>query len=551
MRTVVHLATLIAVAGFAWHPLAAQASRTSAMESAALVIREADLRRDVEFLASDANGGRSTLTAGYDSAAAYVARALRAMGVTPAGDSGGYFQHYTVVSSRLDTTRASGSIGSAPLRYGDDFVVQSFVQGGVHTGEVVYVSGGIRMPRLGIDPYAGIDLRGKWVLMHGGLTLPPGLTSDSLGDAGIDYTTVVDEARSRGALGLLVLPTDALVNGWQGFRNREVTGRDLTPAVGRAYAAYPLPRIVLSRAAALRLLAGTVRTAAELAAADTSRVFPPAFALGRTVTIDLAAHTTTYRPYNVVGFIEGSDPDTTVRNQWISVASHLDGAVGRAVTPTGDSIYNAADDNASGSAGTLAMTRALLAGPRPRRSILLIWDSGEEIGLWGSRHIAYTASDRIVAHFNIDMIGRTKAPGTNATGEDNLAGPGEVFVAGPAVLSTMLDRVLKQVQSRYTWAKLTPRHDDPTVSFFYPRTDAAPFIEVGIPVFQFFTGLHSDYHRQTDESSKLDLPKMEGVSRMVYASVWMVADDPEVPRWDRPVPRQLHFVTPRRSAPIP
>lgn len=526
-------------------PLTAQDARTRAMEAAALGINAADLRRDVEFLASDALAGRSTLTSGYDSAATYVARALKAMGVTPAGDSGGYFQHYTVVSSRLDTARVSGTIDGAAIRYGDDFVVQGFLGGGVYSGEVVYVAGGIRAPGRGIDPYAGLDVRGKWLLVHAGNTFPAGLSADSLGTAGVDYFTANEEARSRGAIGLLVLPTDALISGWQGFRNREITGRDLTPSVGRAYAAYPLPRIVLSRDAAARLLAGTTLNPSDLATADTTRMYPGPVATRRSVTIDLAATTVTYHPYNVVGLVEGSDADPAVRNQLISVASHLDGAVGRTVTPTGDSIYNAADDNASGSAGNLATARALMAGPRPRRSVLLIWDSGEEIGLWGSRHLAYNASDRIVAHFNVDMIGRTKVPGTDAPAENNLAGPSEIFVSGPAVLCTMLDRVLQRVQSRYSWATLTPRHDDPTVSFFYPRTDAAPFIEMGIPVFQFFTGLHADYHRQTDDVAKLDLAKMEGVSRMVYATVWMVADDLERPRWDKPVPRQLPFVTPR------
>src|SRR5690606_36505629 len=105
--------------------LAAQDTPERAMATAALTIHAADLRRDVDFLASDALAGRSTLTAGYDSAAAYVARALRAMGVRPAGDSGGYFQHYTVISSRLDTNRVAGSIADTPLRYGEDFVGQS------------------------------------------------------------------------------------------------------------------------------------------------------------------------------------------------------------------------------------------------------------------------------------------------------------------------------------------------------------------------------------------------------------------------------------------
>src|SRR5690606_19817807 len=183
---------------------------------------------------------------------------------------------------------------------------------------------------------------------------------------------------------------------------------DLAPSPGRAYAAYPLPRIVLSTEAARHLLEERPAFAAIIAGTDTVSARPEPFALRTRVAIDLVSTTTTYHPYNVVGLVEGSDPAR--RDQWISIASHLDGAVGRAVTPEGDSIYNAADDNASGSAVDLAVIRAVMAGPRPARSLLFIWDSGEEIGLWGSRHLAYNASDKIVAHFNIDMLGRTRAP---------------------------------------------------------------------------------------------------------------------------------------------
>lgn len=540
-----HLACTLVAAALLTPPLAAQNRdpRVAQMEAAARTITAADLERDVSFLASDANKGRSTLEPGYDSAAAYVARALKAMGVKPAGDSGGYFQHYTVISSRLDTSAVNGAIGDTPLRYGDHFVVQSFLQPGPHVGGVVYVGHGTRMPGRNIDPYAGLDVRGKWLLIDAANALPPGLTRADLGTQGVDYFNSGEEAQRLGALGILILPTEGTTNGWSAFRNRVITGRDLTPAVGRAYAAYPLPRIMLSREGATLLLDGQQWFVVASGFSDTLPRRPEPFELRHRVRIDLAATTTTYRPYNVVGIVEGSDP--AVRDEWISVTSHLDGAVGRAVTPEGDSIYNAADDNASGSAGDLAVARALMAGPRPRRSVLLTWDSGEEIGLWGSRHMAYNASGKIVAHFNIDMIGRTRAPGTSVEAEANLAGPMEVWVSGPAVMSTMMNRVLTHVRDTYRWATLTPKHDDPTVSFFYPRTDAAPFIENGVPVIQFLTGLHADYHRQGDDVGKLDIPKMEGVSRMIYATVWFMADDAEKPRWDKPVPAQLIFVTPR------
>lgn len=523
---------------------AQQEERLRRAEAAVAAIRADDIARDVHYLASDALLGRATPSPGLDSAAAYIVRLLERLGYTPAGDDGGWFQYYRMVSSVLDTSATAASAGGRPLSYGDDFVIQSFLVPGIHEGEVVYVGDGMRIPARNVDPYAGLDLRGRWLLVA-----PPsqgaGGGRGNAGVPGIDYFTAADVAREAGARGILQLPSAATEAGWNSFRSRRVAVRELMPAVGRAYSAYPLPRVMLSRSGAAALLAGSGLTP-EAASPDTSSAPPAPRLLPATsrFRVEIAAQTTEHRPYNVVALLEGSDP--AVAGEWVSAAAHLDGAVGRGTTPAGDSVYNAADDNASGSAGLMAVARALKAGPAPRRSVLLVWDSGEEVGLWGSRHLAYgPLAERIVAHLNVDMIGRTRAPGTDNPAENDLAGPGEVFVAGPSVLSSSMHRTLERVRSNYSHATLTPRHDDPSVSFFYPRTDAAPYIEVGIPVLQFFTGLHGDYHRQTDEPSLLDIPKMEGVSRMVYLSLWLVAEQQERPRWDRPVPPQLHFVTPR------
>jgi Zn-dependent M28 family amino/carboxypeptidase len=108
--------------------------------------------------------------------------------------------------------------------------------------------------------------------------------------------------------------------------------------------------------------------------------------------------------------LEGSDPE--LKNEWISLAAHLDGAVPEKASLSGKGLadqYNAADDNASGSAGNMAVVRALIAAPRPKRSILLIWDSGEETGLWGTSTIAYGPwSEKLVLHVSNDMIGRSR-----------------------------------------------------------------------------------------------------------------------------------------------
>src|SRR6185503_1367891 len=135
-----------------------------------------------------------------------------------------------------------------------------------------------------------------------------------------------------------------------------------------------------------------------------------------------------------------------LKEEWISLAAHLDGAVPQAASLPGNNLpdqYNAADDNASGSAGNLAIVRALLAAPRPKRSILLIWDSGEENGLWGTRTIAYGPwSEKLVLHISNDMIGRSRP--ANSPRVENLSAPDTIYITGPKLLSSNLEANLQR-----------------------------------------------------------------------------------------------------------
>lgn len=498
--------------------LAAQAPPRLTLRAAADTITSADLLRDITYLASDELAGRATPSPGQDMAATYVENALKQMGVKPFGDAGGFRQHYVVTRTTLGD--ATITVDGRTYRSGTDFVITSFLKRGSWRGRVVNVGNGIRSPKLGWDPYKDVDVRGKWMLVTAPNVLPDGVTRAMLGQAGVDHMLPAQEARTRGALGLIIIPPATLTS-LDEVTPRPTTARDLNPSAGWAYAQNPLPQLMMSTEMAGQLMVHPMPTVA--------------------LTIVGTAENTD--AYNVVGIIEGSDPGLTglpgLKDQYITMSSHLDGAVGRTAV-AGDAIYNAADDNASGSAGALAIARALMQGPRPRRTIVLIWDTGEETGLWGSRHIAYGSfSDKIVAHVCVDMIGRTKQPGTNVQGEEDLAGPGEVFTAGPGVLSTQMEKVLMGVERDYAFAKQNRKFDVATESFFYPRTDAAPYFERKIPFVEFFTGLHNDYHRPSDDVSKIDPAKMEAVSRTVYAVISTLANDPVRPRMDKALPPNL------------
>jgi Zn-dependent M28 family amino/carboxypeptidase len=227
-----------------------------------------------------------------------------------------------------------------------------------------------------------------------------------------------------------------------------------------------------------------------------------------------------------------------LKSEYITIESHLDGAVGIR-TVDGDRIYNSADDNASGSAANLAIAEMMMAGPRPKRSLIFIWDSGEEQGLWGTRHFVGNPPvplDRIVAHINIDMIGATRRPGSPDASENRVTGPNAVRLIGPGVLSTTADALLERVNREYLKLEFDRQWDSADSEFFYPRTDAGPFLERSILTIGFTTGIHGRYHLPADEAPALDPKNMEAIARTVFASAWALADTAERPRIDKPIP---------------
>ncbi|MEO7671143.1 MAG: M28 family peptidase [Longimicrobiales bacterium] len=526
--------------------------RLTRAKAAVSQIRDSDIRRDVSYLASDANMGRRTPfpgqpSPGYDSAAAYIANALRGMGVKPMGDDGTYFQHYTVTRSTLDTTKASGSIGGSPLVWGSDFIVGNFLVSGVREANVIYVGGGTRLLKQRVDPYAGFEIKGKWLLVHAPSAVEGRAAGagNPLGVMGIDYTTINEVARLEGALGILIVPGAAAVSNWN---RRATTGQDLNPSVGVAYAQYQVPRVTLSVAALRKLLSGTALNADAVLGADSTKQYPASVDLGagKRVRIDFAANVIEATPYNVVGMLEGSDP--RLKDEWISLAAHLDGAVPANASVPGNNLpdqYNAADDNASGSAGNLAIVRALMAAPRPKRSILLIWDSGEETGLWGTRAIAYGPwSENLVLHVSNDMIGRSRP--SNSPAIENLSSADTIYITGPKMLSSRTEANLQRALVEFPFIATDRKYEDISSEFYYPRTDAGPYLERGIPILQFFNGLHPEYHRPTDDVAKLDIGKITNVSKLSFGAVWLAAEDPVRPTWDGIVPQTLWWVKPRR-----
>jgi hypothetical protein len=516
---------------------AAQATLPDNVRAAAERISAAQLAWDVAYLASDELRGRNTPSEGFDKAADYIIERLQRAGVDPLGDDGSYRQHYDLHVTRVATASAYLRISDRRFAFGEGFAVRSFAAPLDGTLPIVYVGHGWVLPDQNVDPYAGVDVEGKLVLAHGPRVLPKGMDVTQIGRVTVNARSPLVEAERRGAAGVLFITETAELVRWDDLTRANLVRRELEPPVPSAYAAPGITALLLSPAAVRALLTGEQLDADRVLAAESTGVFPATTTLSKTITVRLPTESrTVHRPYNVVAMIRGSDPK--LRDEYVTVAAHLDGAVGtRAVN--GDDIYNSADDNATGSAAILAIAEQMMTVARPKRSVIFIWDSGEEQGLWGTRRFVHDPPvplTQIVAHFNVDMIGASRRPGSADERSPGVTERGEVYLIGPGVLSTRVNALIEQVNAGYLNVRFNRAFDRPEVEFFYPRTDAGPFLERGILTIGFFTGIHDRYHLPSDEARFLDPVQMHVIARMVFGSVWAVADAAERPRIDQPMP---------------
>jgi hypothetical protein len=217
--------------------------------------------------------------------------------------------------------------------------------------------------------------------------------------------------------------------------------------------------------------------------------------------------------FNVIGMIPGSDP--ALRHEAIVIAAHYD-HIGMGPAVDGDSIYNGADDDGSGSVAVLEVARALARGPAPKRTVILFFATGEEVGLlgtqWYLRH-PVVALDSTVAALMIEMIGRP----------DPLAGG-----SGRAWLTGYERSTVSQILA----AAGVPIVPDPRPDQdFFNRSDNTPFAELGVPAHALSSfGLHGDYHELSDEVERIDWDHMTRVVQAAVDAARALANGPR-PVW--------------------
>jgi hypothetical protein len=441
----------------------------------------------VKLMASPKYEGRLTGTPAYDAIAKWAADLMASWKIKPAGDQGTFYQKfpdpYTLVlpggALSLDVKLPNGDTIKRPYVLEDEFFPGSTSDSGTVTAEVVYVGYGMTVPELGYDDYAGVDVKGKLVMMEPespvGPNRDPELFKKWRPYSFHDYK--VQNAVKHGAAGivynyLLANPNCVFVKDF-GFTS---VGRTVVDDV----------------------FAGTGRKHDEVVRSIQTTLKPASFATGKVMTM---VNRTEYHPdgigSNVVAWIEGSDP--VLKQEAIVVGAHLDHLGFNPLLMPG------AHDNASGVAVLLGAAQALAESKIPfKRSIVFMLFGAEEQGVKGSEfYVAhpFMPNAKTVAMLNLESVGR---------GESISAGSGRNFPA--------LWEVIDRENKKYIHRPVTPNSN---ANLARPRQDAAHFLWAGVPTISFGTGgakplPFASYHTSKDSIDIITPAIMEDLSRLLF-----------------------------------
>ena len=505
-------------------------------------ISASQLRDYLTFIASDEMEGRDTPSRGLDTTAKFIAMNLDRWGLRPAGDNGTFFQRIGLRREQLDAAHCSAEINGQKFSLGDDFLPNAV--GTTLTGGLVYAGNGWVIKSKNIDPYQGVDVKDKIIVVLG-QGIPRGLTrADLTGTMGVDWSSPAVYAQQHGAKGVLAIPDSTIAQNWELQRLRSLQpGRAVVEKFTTQNPTPPVPAILMSMKMANTLFEGEKYDAATLVSRGQNGEQVAAFDLNSTKNVSITVAVKTEHPgtQNIVAVWEGSDP--VLKSEYVAVGAHYD-HIGICAPGAADPICNGADDDGSGTTSLLAMAEALSrAKQKPKRSVLFVWHCGEEKGLWGSRYFTEYPTiplDHIVTQLNIDMIGRSKKDGDADPRNRELSGPNQIYVIGSKMMSTELGELSERVNKSFLNLQYDYRYDDPNDSnrFFF-RSDHFNYARKGIPIIFFFDGVHEDYHRPGDEPQKIDYQKMEKVARTVYMTLWEVANRQARPKIDKQLPAQL------------
>lgn len=507
--------------------------------SAAATIRPEALRAHIRFLSDDLLEGRGTGTRGYDLAARYVASQFEQFGLAPGGKDGTYYQPVPLLRLDVDPEQCSVTLKRSgreqTLKYAEDYLMwgnESAPDADIEA-PLVFVGFGVTAPEQGYDDYAGVDAKGKIVVvLYGAPASFPSTVRAHYSSNVVKSATAV----ARGAVGFILLRTPEFEKSapwaWVVRQAKMPWFRWLDPA-GVPNDARPQlrGRAGMNRSGAEALFAGAARSLDEVFAAAEKGKPGSVELVGSAKLRTVSRHSRIESP-NVAGLLRGADPK--LKDEYLVYTAHLDHlGVGEAVQ--GQTVYHGALDNASGTAVMLEVARAFsMLKKRPRRSILFVAVTAEEKGLLGSDYFAHhpTVPQRqIVANLNMDGAA--------------ILYPFRDVVALGAEHSS-LGAVAQEEAARMN-VKLSP--DPQPEEVFFVRSDQYSFVKQGIPAMDLFPGVETGdpkrtgtqvlkqwmgtrYHTPQDEFDQpFDYEAAAQYSQLNFAVGYRVAQATPRPQW--------------------
>jgi len=487
-------------------------------------ITKEELGLHLKFLSSDEMRGRDTPSNELRIASRYLATFVESYGFKPLMPDGSFFQEVpleiTTISQAEMRIPMDSGIGEQVFAFPQDFGVNTsrdgtFISGGFFEGEVVFVGLGLHAPELEWLDYENLDLKGKIVVM---LDPKPSKNILHSKDNFIKMYLRPRVAAGKGAVAVLTvidedMEKDFAENGYRFdvkerarvIKNKESLGREVS-SILRAEIRHDVAAALLGISRAeLSDMYASIREGKKVSGKE----YP-----GRKIQISVKAHKRNGNTRNVVAVLEGKDKK--LKDEYVLFGSHHDhvGALGSAV-------WNGADDNASGTVAMLEIAQAMVI-ERPKRSVVMVWHTGEEKGLWGSYYFVENSPvpvSKMSAEINMDMISRNDPDG--------------IYLIGSDMISRELDGAFHKMNNRFTKLKIDYAYNTKThPERWYYRSDHLPYAQIGIPAVWVFCGATEDYHQTTDTFERADLRKMEKVTRLVYLTGYEIGNKKELLKLD-------------------
>ncbi len=458
-------------------------------------IKAEELKEYLTIIASDALEGRRTGTRGQKMAAAFIANHFQEIGLK-APVNGTYYQPVELFSS----SPAEVYVKAGDQRY-DNFTSITFT-GAVETeGEVTndVVFAGQARP----EDLAQIDVKDKAVLIYAADASKSG-----------SLRPVVAGLREKGAKAIFIVfggkeDYTGFAGQLKGYLSNGSLGLKKADNKGSFY----IDQVVAEKIFKTTFAKLDAAAKADAAKSPLKKVKP-----GK-VTYKTTMKVKTVLSENVLGYLEGTDK----KDELVIVTAHYD-HIGKGNGTTGDQINNGADDDGSGTVAVLEIAKtfakAKADGHGPRRSMLFMTVTGEEIGLLGSEyyseHPVYPL-DKTVMDFNIDMVGRRDP--------EHKDKPDYVYVIGADKLSSELHEINERNNNMYTKLAFDYTYNDENhPTNLYKRSDHWNFAKKGIPIVFFFDGIHEDYHKPSDEVSKIEFDLETKRAQAAFYTIWEVAN---------------------------